>query len=282
MSREQRFRSIFEAVSDGLVVHDAETGRVVEANPAAGAMHGYAREEFVGLCLTALVHPDSQSLFREYVQVVQSGGALQPLMVHVRRDGSPFYVEWRGTAFTYQGRPCLLSVVRDVSERVQSERMLQERVETRTREQRTLLEISQTLASALELQPALILDQLRVIVEYTHATLFALEDSALVALAVRGPQQLEQAAPFRVRLGGPETLAALFNGHRPIRIVDVRGADAAAQFLRSLLQDQAAVLLEGVQSWMWVPLAVKAASSAVWASPMRSGTTLRLIMQTWP
>jgi len=257
MSEEQRFRSIFEAVSDGLVVHDAETGRVVEANPAAGAMHGYAREEFVGLCLTALVHPDSQSLFREYVQVVQSGGALQPLMVHVRRDGSPFYVEWRGTAFTYQGRPCLLSVVRDVSERVQSERMLQERVETRTREQLTLLEISQTLASALELQPALILDQLRVIVEYTHATLFALEDSALVALAVRGPQQLEQAAPFRVRLGGPETLAALFNGHRPIRIVDVRGADAAAQFLRSLLQDQAAVLLEGVQAWMWVPLAVK-------------------------
>ncbi len=30
-----------------------------------------------------------------------------------------------------------------------------------------------------------------------------------------------------------------------------------AQFLRSLLDDGAAVLLEGMQSWMWVPLAVK-------------------------
>jgi len=257
MSEERYYRSIFEAASDGLIVHDVEAGRVVAANPAAGAMHGYAREEFIGLHPTTFIHPDSQPLFSEYVQAVQSGDVFQPLMVHVRRDGSPFYVEWRGTAFTYQGRPCLLSVVRDVSERVQAERLLQQRVDARTREQSTLLEISQTLASALELQPALILDQLRVIIEYTHAGLFALEDSALVALAMRGAQQLEQAVPFRVRLDVPETLAALFNRHRPIRIADVWSADPAAQFLRSLLDDQAAVLLEGVQAWMWVPLAVK-------------------------
>jgi PAS domain S-box-containing protein len=251
MSKEQYYRSIFEAAGDGLIVHDVETGRVVVANPAAGAMHGYAREEFIGLHPTTFVHPDSQPLFSEYVQAVRSGDVLQPTMVHVRRDGSPFYVEWRGTAFTYQGRPCLLSLVRDVSERIRVER------EARAREQSTLLEISQTLASALELQPALILDQLRVIIEYTHAGLFALEDSALVALAMRGPQQLEQAVPFRVRLDGPETLEALFNGHRPMRISDVWSADPEAQFLRSLLDDGAAVLLEGVQAWMWVPLAVK-------------------------
>jgi two-component system nitrate/nitrite sensor histidine kinase NarX len=257
MSQERYYRSIFETASDGLIVHDVETGRVVGANPAASAMHGYAREEFIGLHPTTFIHPDSQRLFSEYVQAVQSGGVSQPLTVHVRRDGSTFYVEWRGTAFTYQGRRCLLSVVRDVSDRVQAERLLQQRVEARTREQSTLLEISQTLASALELQPALILDQLRVILEYTHAGLFALEDSALVALAMRGSQQLEQAVPFRVRLDGPETLAVLFNGHRPIRIADVWSADPAAQFLRSLLDDGAAVLLEGVQAWMWVPLAVK-------------------------
>jgi PAS domain S-box-containing protein len=257
MSEERDYQSVFETAADGLIVHDVETGRVVAANPAAGAMHGYDREEFIGLHPTTFIHPDSQPLFSEYVQAVQSGDVFQPLMVHVRRDGSRFYGEWRGTTFTYQGRPCLLCLVRDVSERVETERLLQQRVEDRTREQSTLLEISQTLASALELQPTLILDQLRVIIEYTHAGLFALEDSALVALAMRGPPQLEQGVPFRVRLDGPETLAALFNRHRPIRIADVWSADPAAQFLRSLLDDRAAVLLEGVQAWMWVPLAVK-------------------------
>ncbi|MFL7791092.1 MAG: PAS domain-containing protein, partial [Anaerolineae bacterium] len=48
MNKERTYQSIFEAASDALIVHDMETGRVVDANPAAGAMHGYAREEFVG------------------------------------------------------------------------------------------------------------------------------------------------------------------------------------------------------------------------------------------
>jgi signal transduction histidine kinase len=130
-------------------------------------------------------------------------------------------------------------------------------VELHTREQSTLLEISQTLASALELKPGLILDQLRVLIEYTHAELFVLEGTAMVALAVRGPQRLEETVPFRIHLDGPEALTRLFNEHLPERIADVWNADPPAQFLRSILSDQVDLLLKGVQAWMWVPVAVK-------------------------
>ena len=133
----------------------------------------------------------------------------------------------------------------------------QAQMETHKREQATLLEISQTLASALELKPGLILDQLRVIIEYSHAALFVLENLTLVALAVRGSQLLEESMPFSIQLDKPETVAALFNGHQPQRITDVQSGDPAAQFLRSLLNEQTKVLLEGVRAWMWVPLAVK-------------------------
>lgn len=133
----------------------------------------------------------------------------------------------------------------------------QSQMEAREREQSALLEISQTLASALELKPGLILDQLRVMVEYTHAVLFALEELTLVTLAVRGPQWRKESVPFCIQLDGPEDLAALLNGHRPQRIADVWSAAPEAQSLRSLLNGQAAVLLEGTRAWMWVPLAVK-------------------------
>ena len=93
MNQERTYRNIFETAGDGLIVHNVETGCVVEANPAAGAMHGYAREAFIDLCATAFIQPDSRPLFDKYVQAVQSGDAFQPLMVHVRRDGSPFYAE---------------------------------------------------------------------------------------------------------------------------------------------------------------------------------------------
>ncbi len=70
-------------------------------------------------------------------------------------------------------------------------------------------------------------------------------------------QQYEQANSFQVHLDGPEILATLFNGHRPIRIADVRSDEPDAVFLRSLLKGDAAVFLKGVHAWMWVPLAVK-------------------------
>ena len=120
-----------------------------------------------------------------------------------------------------------------------------------------MLEISHTLASTLELQPGLILDQLRKIIEYTHGGLFTLEGSSLVTLAMRGTEQLEQSAPIHIHLNTPETLVALFNKHQPIRIADVWSDNPQAQFLRSILDDGAQVLLEGMQSWMWVPLAVR-------------------------
>jgi signal transduction histidine kinase len=103
----------------------------------------------------------------------------------------------------------------------------------------------------------LILDQLREIIEYSQGGLFALEDSTLFTLAMRGTPQLEDSEPIRISMHGSETLAALFNGHRPIRIADIWSDTPSAQFLRSLLDDGAAVLLDGMQSWMWVPLAVK-------------------------
>jgi len=125
------------------------------------------------------------------------------------------------------------------------------------REQSTLLDVSHTLASTLELKPGLILDQLRTIVTYSHAALFVLEDSALVAVALRGVQPPEDITSLRIGLDSPEILTRLFNEHRPTRIADVSHTDKQAQFFRSILDNETAVLLDGMQSWMWVPLAVK-------------------------
>ena len=255
--KEWHYRRYFDNAYDGLIIKDLETGLIVEANPAACLMHGYTQQEISGLPLTSLIHTDSQRIFHEYIQVFQSKGVCNSRILHKHQDGSTFYAEWRGTAFIYQGRMCLLGIVRDVSERIQAEQNLRQRVETRAQEQDTLLAISHTLASTLELQPDLIIDQLREIIEYTHGGLFALEDSTLVALAMRGVPKLEQSSLFRIHLQGPETLATLFNGHRTIRIADVWSDEPQAQFLRSLLDDGAAALLKGMKSWMWVPLAVK-------------------------
>ena len=105
------------------------------------------------------------------------------------------------------GRPRLLSIMRDVSQRIRTEKILSQQIQDQMREQVTLLAISHALASTLEIQPGMILDQLREIIEYTHCALFALEDSALVTMATRGTPQLEGSEPFRIHLQGEKTLA---------------------------------------------------------------------------
>jgi PAS domain S-box-containing protein len=251
------YQLIFEAINDGLIIHDAETGLVLEANPAASELHGYARDDFIGLHPTTFMDADSYAHFGGWLQTLRAGDTFEATAVHVRRDGTAFTAEVRGTGCLLGDRLCLVSVIRDVSGRVQAERMLRQQVAARLREQSTLLEISQKLASALELNPGLILDQLRVIVAYTHAALFSLQEMGLVALAVRGPKRLKEAMPFRIPLEGPETLPALLNGHQAQRIADVWSDEPAAQGLRSLLNDHGAILLEGIHAWMWVPMAVK-------------------------
>ena len=254
---EEEYRNIFEAASDGLVIYDIGTDLVVEANPAACEMHGYTRQEFIGLNPAVFMLPESHILFLEHIRKSEPGYVSESLMVHIRRDGSPFHAEVRRSVINYRGRPCVLSVIRDVSQRIQTEKILSRQIEARVREQATLLTISHTLASTLEFQPGLILDQLREIIEYTHGVLFVLQDSTLVTLAMLGTPQLEGSSPFRIPLQVPETLDTLFNGHKPIRIADIWGDNPQAQSLRALLEDEAAVLLERMQSWMWVPLAVK-------------------------
>jgi two-component system nitrate/nitrite sensor histidine kinase NarX len=251
------YQNIFESAADGLIIADLKTGRVLRANPAACALQGCKCNDFIGMLPKKFIHPDSQRTFSNFLRAFKSGTSFDTHVIHVRCDGSTFPTEWHATAFLYEGRACLLGVVRDVSLRMRAEKQLHERVKARTREQTTLLEISHNLASTLELQPGLILESLREIIDYTHAGLFGLSNSTLTALAVRGPQVLEQAAPFQVRLEGPETLQILFNDHRPIRIADVTSSDPDALFLHSLLNGHAAELLKDVRAWMWIPLAVK-------------------------
>ena len=256
LEKEDLYQSIFDTASDGLIVHNLGTGLIVNANPAACRMHGYARQEFIGLHVTVLIDPNSRYAFNQYLQTFRVDGIFDIRTQHIRQDGTTFYAEWRGTTFLYQGQACLMGIVRDVSRRIQAEQSLRQSVETRTHEQAMLLEISHTLASTLELQPALILDQLRGMIPCTYSCIFTFEDLTLLSLVVRGTPELEQSAPFRIPLQTPETLSILFKDHQPIR-TDVWSDEPQAQFLRSLLEGRAAMLLEGIHSWMWIPLSVR-------------------------
>jgi PAS domain S-box-containing protein len=228
---EAQYRSIFEATSDGLIINDFETGLIVEVNPAFCTMHGYTRDELIGIHPTAFIHPDSHHLFSAYMQAVQEGRPFQATAVDVCKGGSLLPIEVHGSLFIYQGKPHVLGVVRDITERVRTEEVLEQRVAERTTELVTVLAVSQNVASVLEVRPLLhrILDQLKVVADYRGAAIFRLEGDEAVVLARRAPGPDPEAGPGAFSLESLRPLIDALSPGQPIIIGDVRGDSPLAR-----------------------------------------------------
>src|SRR3990172_3580537 len=137
-----------------------------------------------------------------------------------------------------------MSVVSDVGNQVGAENESRQPESVHVRELASLLEISHAMAATLELQPGLILDKLREMVEYDRGWLFALEGSTLVSQAFRGMQSLDVSHQFRISLP-KETLPEPYDKRQPIRVLDVCGENPPAQKLRLLLDSEFNHLFKG-------------------------------------
>ncbi|HEY9848282.1 MAG TPA: PAS domain S-box protein [Leptolyngbyaceae cyanobacterium] len=123
--REEQYRHIFEATKDGLIITDLD-GLVIEANPAACRIHGYAYEEFIGLHPQNFIHPDYHYLIPQFMETIKNGMQCEGEGCGIRKDRTPFSVEFHGKKFTYKGKPHILTVLRDITERKSAEAALRE------------------------------------------------------------------------------------------------------------------------------------------------------------
>ncbi|WP_341529433.1 PAS domain S-box protein [Nostoc sp. UHCC 0302] len=123
---ELQYRSIFEAINDGLFITEVETEKVAEVNPAACQMHGYSYQEFITLHPSVYIHPDSHRVFDEFIQTTRSGEQFYGQAVDVCKDGTLIDVEVKGTICTYNGKPHILAIVRDISDRKRTEEALRQ------------------------------------------------------------------------------------------------------------------------------------------------------------
>ncbi|QLE42991.1 PAS domain S-box protein [Nostoc sp. C052] len=123
---ELQYRSIFEAINDGLFITEMETEKVAEINPAACQMHGYSYEEFLTLHPSVYIHPDSHSVFLEFVEKTRAGEQFYGQAVDICKDGTLIDVEVKGTTCIYNGKRHILAIVRDITARKRTEEALRQ------------------------------------------------------------------------------------------------------------------------------------------------------------
>ncbi|HSQ62783.1 MAG TPA: PAS domain S-box protein, partial [Polyangiaceae bacterium] len=121
---EEQYRGLIEQMPDGVFAYRG--GRIVYANDAFAKLLGYdAPSALVGKPMGRLLHPDDRPTVAQRIRALRAGRSVSPreLRMHAR-DGSFRNVETVGRRTEFEGRPSLVVIVRDLTERRRAEQAL--------------------------------------------------------------------------------------------------------------------------------------------------------------
>ncbi len=121
LERYRQYQAVFERAKDAILIAD-DGGEYVGVNPAACELFGLPAEEIIGRCIADFASAgfDFEPAWRSFLEKGQESGEFQLQ----RKDGTQRVVEYAATANIVPHRH--LSVLRDITERVQAQQALQE------------------------------------------------------------------------------------------------------------------------------------------------------------
>lgn len=125
---EERYRQLVDLSPDAIAMHCE--GKVVFINPAGAALMGaHDVQEILGKPVMDFVHPDYRQIALERIRAGIEKRVPQPLIEEkfIRLDGTPIDVEVASIPRTYQGKPAMQVIFRDISARKQAEEALRRR-----------------------------------------------------------------------------------------------------------------------------------------------------------
>ena len=124
---EERFHSLFNLASDCILLLDPsqkEGSVIVDANLSACSMHGYTREELIGKPITFLDNAECAKKVPEMGLRLRAGEAVSFEIDHIRKDKTVFPVEVSAKLVFIGGKPYILAIDRDITERKRIEEEL--------------------------------------------------------------------------------------------------------------------------------------------------------------
>jgi diguanylate cyclase (GGDEF)-like protein/PAS domain S-box-containing protein len=122
---ELRYRRLFEAAQDGILLLDAETGAITDVNPFLIKMLGYTREEFVEKKLWEVGAFKDVEASQEAFEALQMNEYIRYEDLPLRaKSGKLIDVEFVSNVYLVGGEKVIQCNIRDITERMQAQNAL--------------------------------------------------------------------------------------------------------------------------------------------------------------
>jgi len=125
----QSYSNIFNAVNEGIFIHDINNGAIVDANQAATEMYGYTREEFLNLSIAQLSSENesfTQAQADDWIGKAVARGPQSFDWQAKAKDGRIFWVNVRLKFAEIDGINRVIALVRDIDAQKKAEYSLAE------------------------------------------------------------------------------------------------------------------------------------------------------------
>jgi PAS domain S-box-containing protein len=151
---ETRYRRLFEAAQDGILILDAETGQIVDVNPFLLEMLGYSREELLGKKLWEIgTFRDIEASKATSLELKSKGYVRYHDLPLETKEGRPIAVEFVSNVYLVNHYKVIQCNIRDTTERKLTAEALKKshsELERQAVELRTALSEIKTLKDQLE------------------------------------------------------------------------------------------------------------------------------------
>jgi nitrogen fixation negative regulator NifL len=139
---ELRYRRLFESAKDGILILDADTGRIVDANPYIAETLGYSHEDLVGKELWQIgVFRDISAAKESFEELRDKGYVRYEDLPLETLNGVTIEVEFVSNVYLVGDSRVMQCNIRDITQRKRAERVVEE---TNRKLEATLGELSAT------------------------------------------------------------------------------------------------------------------------------------------
>jgi len=124
---EEKYRTLFYASPSPMWIFDMESLQIMDFNDSVLSTYGYSKQELLSMTILDIRPEEDKPAIIELFKndKLNQGSTHFGVWRHLKKDGTLIYIEKTAHSILFNGKPCMIEICNDVSDKLKIEKQLQ-------------------------------------------------------------------------------------------------------------------------------------------------------------